>query len=1756
MKKGESITKRILPLVLCTILCLGLASGAFAADDPEEGYETEIESTAEMKAQDSEAAEDSISAPEDNKDVPEQSDSRETGEDKKPIDETKGSSTEEGMVQIEESKPEKQPRIEPEDSCAPKENGKTSDREEDENLKDTAKENASDKEEDPDRKDSPEDGTKEEPCAKGQETKEEPEDPKAEDKTETKEKEDNEAKGETETKKAFLKLPDKMFISKSVLSGIDFSSARLLVDGSIIDPENELSSYDGIHLMQYETPETAKNAYAYYYGRSAFVEADSSVHIANGRGGAVGAFKMTEGDTPLDKLASAPAMSGFDIALIDTGADYGVDARVSMIGDNLADENGHGTRMAEIIRSENPEASIVSIKALDADGSGDVSAVYAAIRYATQAHVSIIHLSICTPKKADSAAIISAVDEALANGITVIAAAGNYGNNASYYIPGGISGVLTIGACNEKGVMLGISNYGNCVDFNAVGETTSQAAARFTGIYSRTRNAEADYEKIFPAGYVPEEEPLEKWISLGIGEVDAMAGQQSESCVFKIQSTATIVEKEMYSFYDAAAPHLTDTSGNLIYCILPWSIAPNGVTADFNDYNIGRESSENLMLMAKILYYGYGGGENILTGSAHEQEAITHFALSYVWLSLMGNTHGGPDWTVTGSSSLNAAGQALVMNYMNQVRNLPDVTGDLHIASLYEASGETYQDLAFGHFEAPRGKVRVKKSSLNTDITNENNCYSLQGAVFGLYSSQSEANSAASLGKKTGGEVTTLSSNAYGLTPYSDALDTGTYYLAEITAPKGYKRSTSVKSVTLSAGDEKEISFADEPLNDPVGVAIEKIPKGTITSEEDMSDAHYEVKFYAGDNNGIPYTKSTLPQEASATWMIRTIKTPQNKYIAQLDDNHIISGTAKYGKTSSGSYHIPLGTITIEETKAPAGFTIKGSTMELAGGNGADATEGVILMNLIDERSSVYVKSGNQVSDASDGFKILSREMPLYPEVRTSAVDGETKEHIGSLNQPVIVDTVKLSNLVAGRTYTVLGKLMDKKTGKAIKNATGEEAISKTEPFEATDTEMTVELTFETGRDNLAGRTVAVFEDLIHNDVVVAAHADLEDENQSVHYPKIHTAAAADDTKDHVTKAKKEVTIADTVSYTNLVPGKTYRLKGVLADQTNGTPIKIDGKEITAEKEFTPKETNGTVEMAFTFDASALAGTTAVAFETLYYEDVIVAVHEDVKDKDQTVYIPKIKTSIKDALTQIDHTKADEKTVVIDTVTYKNLYPGKEYVMKGVLVNKATGEPVTVNGTQITAEQAFTPKTEDGTVNMTFAFNASVLQGKTIVAFERCFYNDIEVAIHADIEDEDQTEYIPKIGTTAIANDTKDHVASAAESLTIIDTVSYQGLKPNTKYIVNGVLMDQKNGGPFRVNGEEVTGSTTFVTGDKGEGTVEVRFTFNASACEDKTVVVFERLYREDKLVAAHEEITEEGQAVHITDIHTEAFDVATKDHDGSVGEKITIQDNVYFSNLIPGKQYLVSGKLMEKESGMELLTDNKPVTAKTYFIPKQADGCVVLKFELDSRGLKGKSLVAFEEISFNSIPIAIHADINDKEQTINFIEICTTAVDHNNGTKEMSVGKETVLTDTVSYKNLTPEKEYILKGEVMDKETGEGIGVASEEIFQPGQDPDGEISMDFILNTEKLQGRSLVVFERLYDSKGNLLAEHADINDGGQTVTVPDKPETSKKPQTPYTGDGNSMIPWFILIAGSVAAGATAVVRMRKKPIRPGKSA
>lgn len=157
-------------------------------------------------------------------------------------------------------------------------------------------------------------------------------------------------------------------------------------------------------------------------------------------------------------------------------------------------------------------------------------------------------------------------------------------------------------------------------------------------------------------------------------------------------------------------------------------------------------------------------------------------------------------------------------------------------------------------------------------------------------------------------------------------------------------------------------------------------------------------------------------------------------------------------------------------------------------------------------------------------------------------------------------------------------------------------------------------------------------------------------------------------------------------------------------------------------------------------------------------EGIEIAVTRDsvtVKLGTLTDYAIEIETTAKDSETGGHFAKADEKVTIVDTVKYTGLYKNKEYVMKGTLMDKETGKSLLdKEGKEITAEQKFTAKSDNGTVEMSFTFDASLMQGKTTVVFESVFYNDLEVAVHSDIEDEGQTvtfeqppaEHSPKTG--------------------------------------------------------------------------------------------------------------------------------------------------------------------------------------------------------------------------------------------------------------------------------------------------------------------------------------------------------------------------------------------------------------------------
>ena len=239
--------------------------------------------------------------------------------------------------------------------------------------------------------------------------------------------------------------------------------------------------------------------------------------------------------------------------------------------------------------------------------------------------------------------------------------------------------------------------------------------------------------------------------------------------------------------------------------------------------------------------------------------------------------------------------------------------------------------------------------------------------------------------------------------------------------------------------------------------------------------------------------------------------------------------------------------------------------------------------------------------------------------------------------------------------------------------------------------------------------------------------------------PELKTTAEVDGEK--TICATEVFTLTDTVEYKHLVSGTEYVVKGILMDKTTGRALIIDGSEVTSKATFTPEQPSGSVEVTFEFDSKFIkSDTDIVVFESLYKEGKELAVHADLEDKGQTVTVkvPSIKTTAK--ANGKKEVKAKGEITITDTVKYSNLTVGKEYVIKGVLMDKLTGEPFKVNGKKVTAEVKFTPEKSNGSIDMEFKFGSSAIKVTTeLVVFETLYRDGVEIAVHADIKDKNQT---------------------------------------------------------------------------------------------------------------------------------------------------------------------------------------------------------------------------------------------------------------------------------------------------------------------------------------------------------------------------------------------------------------------------------
>ena len=542
-------------------------------------------------------------------------------------------------------------------------------------------------------------------------------------------------------------------------------------------------------------------------------------------------------------------------------------------------------------------------------------------------------------------------------------------------------------------------------------------------------------------------------------------------------------------------------------------------------------------------------------------------------------------------------------------------------------------------------------------------------------------------------------------------------------------------------------------------------------------------------------------------------------------------------ETQDGLCALPFDTYTLEELPC----------------EGNQGYELVKVPNITISRNNTTIYLGT-IDDQFEGI----------PEIGTTAtVDGE---HVAEPAEEItLVDTVTYKNLKVGETYKISGVLMDKSTGEPL--LVNEQPVIAELEFTPTSSEGSVELTYTFDGSALAGKSVVVFEDLYQGENVVASHADITDEGQTITFgkPAIGTTATIDGEK--TAQPSEQVTITDTVEYSSLTVGQEYTLKGVLMDKSTGEPLQVNDQQVTSEATFIPAESNGTVDVLFTFDATGLERKSLVVFETLFQGETEIAGHEDIEDEGQTVNFveePKIGTT---ATVDGQHT-ADPvgEITIVDVVEYTGLTPGKTYTISGVLMDKATNQPLLVDDAKVTAEVEFTPEEPSGTVELTYTLDASTLAGTTIVVFETLYQDDVEIAAHADINDEAQTVEItepekPTLGTTATVDG--QHTADPTGEITIVDVVEFTGLIPGKTYTISGVLMDKATGEPLLLDGAIVTAEVEF-TPESADGTVELTYTLDASLFAGTSIVVFETLYQDGVEIAAHADINDEAQTVTI----------------------------------------------------------------------------------------------------------------------------------------------------------------------------------------------------------------------------------------------------------------------------------------------------
>ena len=553
----------------------------------------------------------------------------------------------------------------------------------------------------------------------------------------------------------------------------------------------------------------------------------------------------------------------------------------------------------------------------------------------------------------------------------------------------------------------------------------------------------------------------------------------------------------------------------------------------------------------------------------------------------------------------------------------------------YKCGGYIYtgegQDLGQFWAELNVGNAKVKKTTANEIVTNGNAMYSIVGATFGIFLDQNCSN-----------QIGTLTTNENGDTNEVE-VTAGTVYIKELSAPKGYKLDTTVRSLKVEAGKTAVLNVSDVPKVTETLVDLFKIDmetgKATAQGNAALSGAEFTWHYYDGF-----YTKDNLPEKAIRTWVTKTVAEKSSdgsiRYVTKMSDAYKVSGDAFYIQNEKSV--LPLGTLTVEETKAPDGYLLDGAYMQA--GDSTEQIKGMYLTQITEDGELAVLSGSNQYSVSDQvirgGVKIQKRDLETKDtKAQGSATLKDTAFAIISLNENSV--------LVEGKLYKKNETVKTIQTGiDGIATTTtdllpyGKYKLEETKAPEGylTDGAKAIEFSItENGKIvDLTDESHSIYNQIKRGDlegvkIGAGTHkrlANVPFKITSKTTGESHIVVTDKNGKKEI-EAGKDLTIVDTVTLEGLEIGTKYKLSGWQMIKEENAKLIIDGKEVTNDYEFTADKENMEVQIEFTFDGSTLGRKQLVTFEELYditnlEEPKKVTEHKEINDEGQTVTIKEV----------------------------------------------------------------------------------------------------------------------------------------------------------------------------------------------------------------------------------------------------------------------------------------------------------------------------------------------------------------------------------------------------------------------------------------------------------------------------------------------------------------------------------------------------